>query len=150
MSAVRKPLRALLFPQPEEVIPGAGFYVVQRARVITLDRDSDSGTLSALQELVHGHIESIVMPLGHCGMVNDEGSLIDMPLNVEADTLWRVAVREGGMMTMPGDYTHGPCVVLGPADRNGDSEPVTDEFIALVHSLGIIVDAIESEDRATV
>jgi hypothetical protein len=137
-------MRAILFPEPTEIVPGnPGFLKIEHAKIIDLPtKNNGHGVLAPLQELVRGNIEATVMPLDHSGYINEEGKLTDPPmrLNIEANSLWLRAVREGGMMTMPGDYLGGPVVILGPVDDEGWDTPVTDQFIALVRSMAIVVD----------
>jgi hypothetical protein len=54
-----------------------------------IDDVKDEPTLKEAQEFVGGYVEGIQFPNGDYMIINEEGKLINLPLNVEATALWR-------------------------------------------------------------
>jgi hypothetical protein len=50
--------------------------------------DVDITTLKKMQELVGGYIELVYLNNGMCLVINEEGLLIDLPLNQQATELY--------------------------------------------------------------
>ena len=54
-----------------------------------IDNVKDEPTLKEAQDFVGGYVEGITFPNGDYMIINEEGKLINLPLNVEATALWR-------------------------------------------------------------
>jgi hypothetical protein len=54
-----------------------------------IDDVKDEPTLKEAQDFVGGIVEGIQFPNGDYMIINEEGKLINLPLNVEATALWR-------------------------------------------------------------
>jgi hypothetical protein len=54
-----------------------------------IDDVKDEPTLKEAQDFVGGIVEGIQFPNGDYMIINEEGKLINLPLNVEATLLWR-------------------------------------------------------------
>jgi hypothetical protein len=69
-----------------------------------IDDVKDEPTLKEAQDFVGGIVEGIQFPNGDYMIINEEGKLINLPLNVEATALWRATFTKintsQGMMTM--------------------------------------------------
>jgi hypothetical protein len=55
-----------------------------------IDDVKDEPTLKEAQDFVGGRVEGIQFPNGDYMIINEEGKLINLPLNVEATALWRL------------------------------------------------------------
>ena len=55
-----------------------------------IDDVKDEPDLKAAQEFVGGMVEGITFPNGDYMIINEEGKLINLPLNVEATALWQI------------------------------------------------------------
>jgi hypothetical protein len=55
-----------------------------------IDDVKDEPTLKEAQDFVGGIVEGIQFPNGDYMIINEEGKLINLPLNVEATLLWRL------------------------------------------------------------
>lgn len=90
---------------------------------ITQIPGSNNGGLKALQGYVGGWIEAVY---GNTGtedvtfFINEEGALIDLPINFVATALWWT--YNPGMIGR--DYLRGVVVVTGGADADGETLPV--------------------------
>ena len=56
-------------------------------KIITDSKDEPD--LKAAQEFVGGYVEGITFPNGDYLIINEEGKLMNLPLNPEATALWR-------------------------------------------------------------
>jgi hypothetical protein len=69
-----------------------------------IDDVKDEPTLKEAQDFVGGYVEGIQFPNGDYMIINEEGKLINLPLNVEATALWRLHLLRTStsqvMMTM--------------------------------------------------
>ena len=55
-----------------------------------IDDEKNTPTLEEAQDFVGGMVECITFPNGDLLIVNEEGKLMQLPLNPEATTLWRM------------------------------------------------------------
>lgn len=74
--------------------------------------------LQLLRETLGGHLEMVALPNGLTMFVNEEGKLMEMPLNVRATKL-------SGLF--PHDVIAGPAVIMGTVDGHGDTLGLSDE-----------------------
>jgi hypothetical protein len=76
-----------------------------------IDDVKDEPTLKEAQEFVGGYVEGIQFPNGDYMIINEEGKLINLPLNVEATALWRAAF-DHFEITGYDDYVCGPVIYI--------------------------------------
>ena len=59
------------------------------AKLQIIENSKHEPNLEAAQEFVGGMVEGITFPNGDYLIINEEGKLMNLPLNVEATKLWR-------------------------------------------------------------
>jgi len=77
-----------------------------------IDDVKDEPTLKEAQEFVGGIVEGIQFPNGDYMIINEEGKLINLPLNVEATALWRTTFTKDKYITGYDDYVCGPVIYI--------------------------------------
>jgi hypothetical protein len=77
-----------------------------------IDDVKDEPTLKEAQEFVGGYVEGIQFPNGDYMIINEEGKLINLPLNVEATALWRTTFTKDKYITGYDDYVCGPVIYI--------------------------------------
>ena len=77
-----------------------------------IDDVKDEPTLKEAQEFVGGYVEGIQFPNGDYMIINEEGKLINLPLNVEATALWRATFTKDKYITGYDDYVCGPVIYI--------------------------------------
>jgi len=83
------------------------------------------GTYEEICEAVGGYIEySRLKNIGSM-YVNEEGKLLNLPVNMIATTVF-------SQINNWVDVIVGDAIVFGPIDENGNETPVTQEFIDLL------------------
>lgn len=88
--------------------------------------DFNGGDLATLQKVVGGYIEALPIDSDKATVwMNEEGRLNNLPIN----TYW---TKEDGTLI---DSLHGPLVILGPVDAEGDTTELTDEALAYVRTV---------------
>ena len=79
-------------------------------KIITDQKDEPD--LKAAQEFVGGYVEGIPFPNGDYLIVNEEGKLMDLPLNPEATALWRATFDNDNFITGRNDFVVGPAILI--------------------------------------
>jgi hypothetical protein len=77
-----------------------------------IDDVKDEPTLKEAQDFVGGHVEGIQFPNGDYMIINEEGKLINLPLNVEATALWRTTFTKDKYLFGYDDYVCGPVIYI--------------------------------------
>jgi hypothetical protein len=77
-----------------------------------IDDVKDEPTLKEAQEFVGGIVEGIQFPNGDYMIINEEGKLINLPLNVEATALWRATFTKDKYLFGYDDYVCGPVIYI--------------------------------------
>ena len=72
----------------------------------------DEPDLQSAQLFVGGYVECIQFPNGDLFIVNEEGKLMNMPLNPEATTLWRATFDNDNYVTGRKDVVVGPAILI--------------------------------------
>ena len=72
----------------------------------------DEPDLQSAQLFVGGYVECIQFPNGDLLIVNEEGKLMNMPLNPEATTLWRATFDNDNYVTGRNDFVVGPAILI--------------------------------------
>ena len=69
-------------------------------------------TLEESQEFVGGYGEGITFPNGDYLIINEEGKLMQLPLNPEATTLWRATFTKDKYAFGYDDFVVGPAILI--------------------------------------
>ena len=68
--------------------------------------------LKEAQAFVGGMVECITFPNGDLLIVNEEGKLMQLPLNPEATLLWRITFDNDNYVTGRKDFVVGPAIYI--------------------------------------
>ena len=82
-------------------------------KIITDSKDEPN--LKEAQEFVGGMVEGITFPNGDYLIINEEGKLMQLPLNPEATTLWRATFDNDNYVTGRKDFVVGPAILIKKA-----------------------------------
>ena len=77
-----------------------------------IKRKKDEPTLEEAQKFVGGYVEGITFPNGDYLIINEEGKLMDLPLNPEATALWRETFDNDNYITGRKDFVVGPAILI--------------------------------------
>jgi len=72
----------------------------------------DEPDLKAAQEFVGGMVEGISFPNGDYLIINEEGKLMQLPLNPEATALWRATFTKDKYLYGYDDFVVGPAILI--------------------------------------
>ena len=72
----------------------------------------DEPDLQSAQLFVGGYVECIQFPNGDLLIVNEEGKLMQLPLNPEATALWRSHFTKDKYAFGHDDFVVGPAIVI--------------------------------------
>ena len=79
-------------------------------KIITDSKDEPN--LKEAQEFVGGMVEGITFPNGDYLIINEEGKLMQLPLNPEATTLWRATFKKDKYAFGYDDFVVGPAILI--------------------------------------
>ena len=77
-----------------------------------IDNVKDEPTLEQAQEFVGGMVQGIEFPNGDYMLMNEEGKLMQLPLNPEATTLWRSTFTKDKYLFGYDDWVSGPAILI--------------------------------------
>ena len=77
-----------------------------------IENSKDEPDLKAAQEFVGGYVEGITFPNGDYLIINEEGKLMNLPLNPEATALWRATFDNDNYITGRKDFVVGPAILI--------------------------------------
>ena len=77
-----------------------------------IEDSKDEPTLESAQEFVGGYVEGITFPNGDYLIINEEGKLMNLPLNPEATLLWRATFDNDNFITGRKDFVVGPAILI--------------------------------------
>ena len=77
-----------------------------------IEDSKDEPTLESAQEFVGGYVEGITFPNGDYLIINEEGKLMNLPLNPEATLLWRATFDNDNFITGRKDWVAGPAILI--------------------------------------
>ena len=77
-----------------------------------IDNEKNTPTLKEAQDFVGGYVECITFPNGDLLIVNEEGKLMQLPLNPEATALWRMTFTKQNYVTGYNDFVVGPAIYI--------------------------------------
>ena len=79
-------------------------------KIITDQKDEPD--LKAAQKFVGGMVQGIEFPNGDYLIINEEGKLMNLPLNVEATKLWRSTFTKDKYAFGYDDFVVGPAILI--------------------------------------
>ena len=68
--------------------------------------------LESAQKFVGGMVEGITFPNGDYLIINEEGKLMDLPVNVAATKLWRATFTKDKYAFGYDDFVVGPAILI--------------------------------------
>ena len=77
-----------------------------------IDDEKNTQTLKEAQDFVGGMVECITFPNGDLLIVNEEGKLMNLPLNPEATMLWRMTFTKDKYAFGYDDFVVGPAIYI--------------------------------------
>ena len=77
-----------------------------------IKNSKDEPDLKSAQEFVGGMVEGITFPNGDYLIINEEGKLMQLPLNPEATTLWRATFTKDKYAFGYDDFVVGPAILI--------------------------------------
>ena len=77
-----------------------------------IEDNKDEPDLKTAQDFVGGMVECITFPNGDVLIVNEEGKLMNLPLNVEGTALWRMTFTKDKYAFGHDDFVVGPAIVI--------------------------------------
>ena len=77
-----------------------------------IEDQKDEPDLKSAQAFVGGMVECITFPNGDLLIVNEEGKLMNLPLNPEATALWRMTFTKDKYVTGYDDFVVGPALYI--------------------------------------
>ena len=80
-----------------------------------IEDSKDEPSLKEAQKFVGGYVEGITFPNGDYLIINEEGKLINLPLNPEATALWRATFDNDNYITGRKDFVVGPAILIKKA-----------------------------------
>ena len=82
------------------------------AKLQIIEDSKHEPNLKAAQEFVGGMVEGITFPNGDYLIINEEGKLMQLPLNPEATTLWRATFTKDKYAFGYDDFVVGPAILI--------------------------------------
>ena len=77
-----------------------------------IENAKDEPDLESAQKFVGGYVEGITFPNGDYLIINEEGKLKNLPLNVEATKLWRSTFTKDKYAFGYDDFVVGPAILI--------------------------------------
>ena len=77
-----------------------------------IDNEKNTPSLKEAQDFVGGMVECITWPNGDLLIVNEEGKLMNLPLNPEATALWRSHFTKDKYAFGYDEFVVGPAMVI--------------------------------------
>ena len=77
-----------------------------------IDDEKNTPTLKEAQDFVGGMVECVQFPNGDLLLLNEEGKLMQLPLNPEATTLWRATFTKDKYAFGYDDFVVGPAILI--------------------------------------
>ena len=82
------------------------------AKLQIIEDSKHEPNLKAAQEFVGGYVEGITFPNGDYLIINEEGKLMNLPLNPEATALWRATFTADKYAFGSDDFVVGPAILI--------------------------------------
>ena len=77
-----------------------------------IEDSKDEPDLKAAQKFVGGMVQGIEFPNGDYMIMNEEGKLMQLPLNPEATALWRATFTKDKYLFGYDDFVVGPAILI--------------------------------------
>ena len=77
-----------------------------------IEDKKDEPKYKEVSKFVGGMVECITFPNGDLLLINEEGKLINLPLNPEATALWRATFTKDKYVTGYNDFVVGPAIYI--------------------------------------
>ena len=77
-----------------------------------IEDNKDEPDLKTAQDFVGGLVECVTFPNGDLLILNEEGKLMNLPLNPEATALWRMKFTKQNYVTGYDDFVVGPAIYI--------------------------------------
>ena len=77
-----------------------------------IENKKDEPQYKEVSKFVGGMVETIQFPNGDLLLVNEEGKLMQLPLNPEATALWRATFDNDNFITGRKDIVVGPAILI--------------------------------------
>ena len=77
-----------------------------------IDDEKNTPDLKGAQEFVGGMVECVTFPNGDLLIINEEGKLMNLPLNPEATLLWKMTFDNDNYVTGRKDFVVGPAIYI--------------------------------------
>ena len=84
----------------------------KQSEFLLIDDEKNTPDLKGAQELVGGMVECVTFPNGDLLIINEEGKLMNLPLNPEATLLWRMTFTKDKYVTGYDDFVVGPAIYI--------------------------------------
>ena len=82
------------------------------AKLQIIEDSKHEPNLKAAQEFVGGYVEGITFPNGDYLIINEEGKLMNLPLNEIATGLWRETFTKDKYAFGYDDFVVGPAILI--------------------------------------
>jgi hypothetical protein len=79
-------------------------------KIITDKKDEPK--YAEVKEFVGGMVEAVTFPNGDLLLLNEEGKLMGLPLNLEATAIWRETFDNDNYITGRNDFVVGPAILI--------------------------------------
>ena len=77
-----------------------------------IEDQKDEPDLKQAQDFVGGMVQGIQFPNGDYMIMNEEGKLLNLPLNPEATALWRSTFTKDKYLFGYDDWVSGPAILI--------------------------------------
>ena len=77
-----------------------------------IEDKKDEPKYKEVSKFVGGMVECITFPNGDLLLINEEGKLINLPLNPEATALWRATFTKDKYLFGYDDFVVGPAILI--------------------------------------
>ena len=77
-----------------------------------IEDQKDEPNLKSAQDFVGGMVQGIQFPNGDYMIMNEEGKLLNLPLNPEATALWRSTFTKDKYLFGYDDWVSGPAILI--------------------------------------
>ena len=79
-------------------------------KIITDKKDEPK--YAEVKDFVGGMVEAVTFPNGDLLLLNEEGKLMGLPLNLEATAIWRETFDNDNYITGRNDFVVGPAILI--------------------------------------
>ena len=79
---------------------------------VIIDNKKNEPKYKAVSDFVGGMVECVQFPNGDLLLLNEEGKLLNLPLNPEATALWRATFTKDKYLFGHDDFVVGPAILI--------------------------------------